>query len=385
MKKFLAVTLVLVLALGLLCACGTPEKGEKGDRGETGAMGPMGPAGVAGKDGANGKDGKNGADGANGLDGKDGKNGKSAYEIYVESHPEYTKTEDEWLDDLVNCRLADVDNVTITFNADGGVLNETTRTVVKGLPTVLPTPVKDMYNFVGWYTEGGANKAQHFTDYTPIYSDVTLIAKYELMPAVETSLIAHGIKNPDGFDYTVYGWTQNEDGSFVYADPNPHYWYAYAALQWTDEDGNTVRNMPSGKAFMLEADVAIGKANDEYSSVAICLNNNSKATSELGKITMLQVNSYFTSIFVNGAAKDDARDWSTPSTEDTTWSAAGVEFAVTKQHVKLVVDTDGSVRMYLNNNLKYTAEAGTFAGGEIGFNVYYLMEASVSNIRLYLA
>ena len=52
--------------------------------------------------GENGKDGLNGKDGA---DGKDGENGLSAYELYKKYHPEYTKSEEEFLDDLVNGRL----------------------------------------------------------------------------------------------------------------------------------------------------------------------------------------------------------------------------------------------------------------------------------------
>lgn len=55
-----------------------------------------------GKDGSDGKDGLNGKDG---TDGKDGENGLSAYELYKKYHPEYTKSEEEFLDDLVNGRL----------------------------------------------------------------------------------------------------------------------------------------------------------------------------------------------------------------------------------------------------------------------------------------
>ena len=49
-----------------------------------------------------GEDGLNGTDGTNG---KNGTNGKSAYEIYISYHPEYTKTEEEWIEDLVNGTL----------------------------------------------------------------------------------------------------------------------------------------------------------------------------------------------------------------------------------------------------------------------------------------
>lgn len=384
MKKYLAVTLVLVLVLGMFAfaACGTPEKGDKGDKGDTGAIGPMGPAGPAGKDGLDGKDGINGTNGADGKDGAIGKDGKSAYEIYIAAHPEYNKSEEEWLDDLVNCRLADVEQVTVRFDAEGGTLAESTRKVIKGMATELPEPSKEMYNFVGWYTQGGVNKTQRFTDYTPITADVTLHAKYELMSAVNASLIPQGVKNEANFDYTVYGWTQNEAGNFVYSDVAPHWWYAYAALQWTDSQGNTVRSMEAGKAFMLEADVEIGSADNEYSSISISLNNNSKATSSLEGVALLQINSHFTCFFVNGVGDDAARDWNTPSAGDTTWTAPEVDFSVKKQHLKVVVGTDGSIKMFVNNNLKYTTAAGAFVGGEIGFNVYYLKTATVSNIKL---
>lgn len=61
-----------------------------------------------GQNGADGKDGSDGKDGLNGKDGTDGKNGEnglSAYELYKKYHPEYTKSEEEFLDDLVNGRL----------------------------------------------------------------------------------------------------------------------------------------------------------------------------------------------------------------------------------------------------------------------------------------
>lgn len=64
--------------------------------------GENGKDGLNGKDGADGKDGLNGKDGS---DGKDGENGLSAYELYKKYHPEYTKSEEEFLDDLVNGRL----------------------------------------------------------------------------------------------------------------------------------------------------------------------------------------------------------------------------------------------------------------------------------------
>ncbi len=48
-----------------------------------------------------------GKDGEKGQSGTNGKDGLSAYEIYKKYHPSYTKTEEEWINDLVNGRLKD--------------------------------------------------------------------------------------------------------------------------------------------------------------------------------------------------------------------------------------------------------------------------------------
>ena len=42
-----------------------------------------------------------------GEDGEDGNNGLSAYDLYLKEHPDYKGSHEEWLDDLVNDRLAD--------------------------------------------------------------------------------------------------------------------------------------------------------------------------------------------------------------------------------------------------------------------------------------
>ena len=71
---------------------------------------------------ANGKDGTNGVDGKSAyqiwlddghtgtqtdfLNWLKGENGKSAYEIYIQYHPDYDRTEEEFLNDLANGDLA---------------------------------------------------------------------------------------------------------------------------------------------------------------------------------------------------------------------------------------------------------------------------------------
>ena len=52
-------------------------------------------AGEPGRDGIDGIDGINGVDGVDGKDGMPGKDGASAYEQFVASHSDYTKSEAE--------------------------------------------------------------------------------------------------------------------------------------------------------------------------------------------------------------------------------------------------------------------------------------------------
>ncbi|MDR0856539.1 MAG: collagen-like protein [Clostridiales bacterium] len=91
---------------GIAAQGATGETGAKGDKGDTGATGQTG---AAGTNGTNGQDGQNGQDGSSG---QNGTNGLSAYEIYLLYHPAYTGTEAQWIDDLVNGRLAESDPYT---------------------------------------------------------------------------------------------------------------------------------------------------------------------------------------------------------------------------------------------------------------------------------
>ncbi|MDR0855648.1 MAG: collagen-like protein [Christensenellaceae bacterium] len=120
MKKHLSVfsaAIVLVLSLVFLVAC-SGENGKDGLPGAPGATGSTGPQGIPGLIGSNGPqgipgengiNGTNGTNGTNGLpgatgatgSGEKGDSGLSAYEIYLKYHPEYTKTEFEWLNQLI--------------------------------------------------------------------------------------------------------------------------------------------------------------------------------------------------------------------------------------------------------------------------------------------
>lgn len=124
-----------------------------------------------------------------GEQGNAGLNGLSAYEIYKQYYPDYEKTEEEWIDDLVNGRLATVEKVKLTFELNGGQgISE--MEVVKGRTVDLPLPSRCGYRFLGWYSGDGVFDGK-FTHFLPVVKDLTLYAKWEL-------IILEGIEIADG-------------------------------------------------------------------------------------------------------------------------------------------------------------------------------------------
>ncbi len=240
------------------------EKGDKGDKGDSGEQGEKGDSGEKGSDGVNGsdgkdgingsdgkdgkdgidgvngsdgkdgingsdgKDGKDGIDGVNGSDGKDGVNGKSAYEIYKEKYG-YEGTEEQWLDDLVNGRLALKDKYTVTFDSDGGseVKNQE---VSDGRKATEPdAPTKTGYTFGGWFVK---TTEWNFLAYT-VTENVTLKAKWI---ANEYTLKFNSNGGNEIADMTV-----RYDGDYILPEPTKE---NYVFLGW--KDGETVYEQ-SGK------------------------------------------------------------------------------------------------------------------------------------------
>ena len=202
------------------------EQGEKGDSGEKGSDGVNGSDGKDGKDGvdgingSDGKDGKDGIDGVNGSDGKDGVNGKSAYEIYKEKYG-YEGTEEQWLDDLVNGRLALKDKYTVTFDSDGGS-EVKSQEVSDGKKATEPdAPTKTGYTFGGWFVK---TTEWNFLAYT-VTENVTLKAKWipneytlkfnsnggnEIADMVVTYDGDYILPEPTKENYVFLGWKEGE-------------------------------------------------------------------------------------------------------------------------------------------------------------------------------
>ena len=170
MKKirFLYIILLMIMSLTIVCSC----SGDKSQQGEQGI--PREP----------------------------GKDGKSAYELYLESHPEYTKSEQEWLEDLINGNLGESLEHKVTLNYNNGTSSKEIY-VKHSYKIDMPVdPVKEGYTFIGWFY----NENKWNFDIYPVLSDMTLEAVYaKEEPSNE----------PEGKQYTVTYVTNGKESSII--------------------------------------------------------------------------------------------------------------------------------------------------------------------------
>ena len=131
---------------------------------------------------------------AYGEDGADGTDGLSAYEIYIKYHPEYTGSEEEWINDFVSGDLDNKEMCTIQFDLNGGTMDEPLSIEVEKGTTLdnIPIPKKEGKEFYCWRTG--------FDIYSSKVSDTTVITKNLILTAMW-----------DSYDYTFL----DEDGETV--------------------------------------------------------------------------------------------------------------------------------------------------------------------------
>ena len=205
---------------------GVSSKGEPGEKGDTGEQGPQGEPGMDGIDGTSiytlngepssdlgkngdsyidllswnfyvkengewvlkgnikGADGSDGQKGETGDDGVDGEDGLSAYEIYIKYHPEYTGTEEEWINDLESGKLR---VITINFDSNGGSEVDSIITNFGSYITVTE-PTRNGYDFVGWSLNGSLIDINTYV----FFADCTLVAQWEESEYISLSLNANG-------------------------------------------------------------------------------------------------------------------------------------------------------------------------------------------------
>lgn len=212
-------------------------RGEKGEPGHTYevTIGENGNWFIDGKDtgihaqGEKGDKGDTGEKGETGDKGDKGDTGKSAYEKYKEAHPEYNKTEEEWLDDLLNGRLGEIITHTVSFNTNGGseVANQT---VNHGEKVNKPAdPTRDGYTFEGWYYQ---NEPWSFIGYV-VTEDMVIEAKWKAIDYTATFFNDDGTVL-DNQENVHYGDQLTYNGETP-VKPNPEDHYIYTFKGWDKE------------------------------------------------------------------------------------------------------------------------------------------------------
>ena len=235
-----------------------------GEKGEQGEQGDKGDKGDSGEQGEKGDSGEKGSDGENGSDGKDGVNGKSAYEIYKEKYG-YEGTEEQWLDDLVNGRLALKDKYTVTFDSDGGS-EVKSQEVSDGRKANEPdAPTKTGYTFGGWFVK---TTEWNFLAYT-VTENVTLKAKWI---ANEYTLKFNSNGGNEIADMTV-----TYDGDYTLPEPTKE---NYVFLGWKEGENAYEQSgkwqKTSGATLTAEWDIlryTITFENAEVSPMKVAYNN----------------------------------------------------------------------------------------------------------------
>ena len=177
------------------------EQGIQGEPGEDGhtpiiTIGENGNWYIDGDDTGVLAEGVQGPQGEPGEDGLDGEDGLSAYEIYIKYHPEYTGTEEEWLEDLVNGDLREEYKVT-WLNYDGSILEVDENVTYNSFPSyngAVPTRESDdKYDYI-------------FDEWSPslksVIGDQIYVATYEIKVKKNNSNFEFDIKiNDEGNKY----------------------------------------------------------------------------------------------------------------------------------------------------------------------------------------
>lgn len=136
-----------------------------------------------------------------GEDGKDGSDGKSAYELFLEIYPEYQGDEAQWLDDLLNGRLTELNYKyhNVTFDDGCGNIEELT-VLAKDILTQPEDPKKIGYIFIGWYADG----VEWNFNANVVLKDIVLEAKWVRSSIQPTVYVQHTYADKTNVYFDIY-------------------------------------------------------------------------------------------------------------------------------------------------------------------------------------
>ncbi|GEM_PF-5527073 len=159
--------------------------------------------------------------------------GKSPYQLYCESHPDYNKNEEEWLQDLINGRLGDKQKYEVTFNSNGGS-QVSKQTVLENEYIIKPeNPTRLGYDFKEWLYGGTTWLFDIFT----VSKNITLTANWDIIHyTIDYDLDGGVITTDNPSSYTV-------ESTFEFISPSK---LGYEFVGWYDQNNNKVNSIIKG-------------------------------------------------------------------------------------------------------------------------------------------
>lgn len=243
-----------------------------------------------------------GSDGVNGIDGT---NGKSVYELYLEMHPDYQGSLEEWMDDLVNGRLATKKTkyYQVSFDSNGGTPVEPITVEEYKVVPKPGDPSKDGYTFAGWYING---EQWNFAGCI-VTSDITLVAKWtgaytlcfdvgeaEPMSSIEidNSGVINELNYPVRYGYSFNGWYFHDQlVKFPFKYDGDSTKITFKA-KWIRSIGDY------DYSLLSDNEIALTKYNGKEAYIDIPLEINGKKVTKIGS-NLLTANKYVESIRIH--------------------------------------------------------------------------------------
>lgn len=158
---------------------------------------------------------------------------KTPYQLYIEAHPEYTKNEAEWLQDLIDGKLSDKKTYVVTFDSDGGS-DVVYQVITEGEKAKKPTdPTRSGYTFKEWTYNGSP---WIFYGYS-VTESLTLKATWNIINYNLTYELDGGeIEEENPSKYNI-------DSEFVLKSPAKT---GYSFQGWFDSSDNKIEKISQG-------------------------------------------------------------------------------------------------------------------------------------------
>ena len=206
---------------------------------------------------------------------------------------------------------------TVTFDANGGSVSQTSAVTVAGKLTSLPTPAYDGYDFLGWFTDKeGGDKVTTDTVFT---ADSVIYAHWQNIPVTSLELDKDSLTLQEKGSHTLTATVEPAD-----ATNKSVTWESSDTDIATVDDDGTVTAVSAGKATII-ATAADGRVVSASCEVTVTHGDMVQTLKKDATCTAYGTEGYWTCGICGKHYKDE--DGTVPTTpEDAAIPAIGHEF-----------------------------------------------------------